>query len=112
MIQHKIRNGVDSMKSPGIYEGKTNSSRVKATIKIGKHTVPNNKFNMAIHNFRTTKKKKKEKKINRAGKISKKFSEGMSALENKQKTRKISVVCYGVSPSFAWKWHLIENQPL
>ena len=43
-----------------IYEEKTNSSGVKAT-KIGNHTVPNDKFNMAIHNFRT-KKKEKEKK--------------------------------------------------
>ena len=60
MIPQKIRNGVDSMKSPGIYEEKTNSSGLKAT-KIGKHALPNNKINMAKHNFRT-KKKEKEKK--------------------------------------------------
>ena len=64
MIPQKIRNGVDSMKSPGIYEEKTNSSGVKATIKIGKHTVPNKKFNMAIHNFRMKKKKKEKENKN------------------------------------------------
>ena len=74
------------MKSPGIYQEKTNSPGIKATIKIGKHALPNNKINMAIHNFRTKQKERKEK---RAAKVSKNFSEGMPALQNKQKTRKI-----------------------
>ena len=80
------------MKSPGIYEENTNSSGVKATIKIGKHTVPNNKFNMATHNFR--KKKIRERKEKRAAKISKNFSEGMSALlkTNKKRAKILSFV--------------------
>ena len=40
-MPQKIRNGVDSMKSPVVYE---DSSGIKASIKIGKYTVPNNKI--------------------------------------------------------------------
>ena len=50
------------MKSPGIYEEKTKSSGIEATIKAGKHTVPNNKINMPIHNCWAKKKKKEKKK--------------------------------------------------
>ena len=49
------------MKSPGIYGEKTNSSGVKATIKVGKNTVPNNE------------KQKVKKKDKRAAKISPKL---------------------------------------
>ena len=52
---------------------KTNSSGVKATIKIVKHTVPNNKINMATHNYRTKKRRKKKEK------------ERKTRCENKQK---------------------------
>ena len=54
----KIRNGVDSMKSPRIYEKKTKYSSRKTTIKTGKHTVPNDKIDTARYNFWASKKKK------------------------------------------------------
>ena len=62
MIPQKIRNGVDSMKSLGIYAEKTNSSGVKATKKVGKHTLPNKKINMAICIIFEQQKREKEKK--------------------------------------------------
>ena len=48
MILPKIRNGVDSMKSPRIYEEAAKFPGIKVTIKIGKHTVPNNKISVTV----------------------------------------------------------------
>ena len=41
---------------------RTNSSGVITRKKIGKHIVPSNKINMALHNFRTKKIRKETKR--------------------------------------------------